>query len=308
MKAVVMLPAYNEVRTIGEIIDRIKATNKNLFVVVVDDGSTDDTAIVAQQHGAHILRHPLRRGVGSAFRTGILYCINQGFDFIVNMDADGQMFPEDIPYLLRPLIDGKADVTIVTRFKFKHIAPKLPEAKRWGNKKFAKMVSRLTGFKVSDSACGFRAYTSAAARKLGLHDKFTYTQASLMELLNKNVRVLEVPRYVQAKREKGTSKISSNLFSYGTNASMIMLRTVRDHNPFLFFGLPSFITGILSLGIILFVLVRKVFYEVSILENYPWFMVGAFSLLTISVVLFVVALLADMVKRQNEKVERLWEK
>lgn len=303
MKGVVLIPAYNEEKSIGNVLDRI---DPKFYKVVIDDGSTDKTSEFAKQHKALVLTHPVRRGVGEAFRTGMLYAINNSFDIIVTLDGDGQMFPEDIPYLVRPILDGEYDAVVVNRFGYKHIRPKISKAKERGNKFFAWLVSKIVGIRICDSACGFRAYSLTAAKKLGLHGKFTYTQESLIELVNSNLRVLQLPRYVAAKREQGKSKISSNLPAYGMRASSIILRNVRDRDPFFFFGVPSTLFLACGIIILLYVLVRKIFFGMSILENYPWFFVGSLGLIFLGFLLLIFALLADMIKRTQEDFERIF--
>ena len=119
MKLIVIIPAYNEERTIKEVISKIPRVNKRISqteVIVVDDGSKDRTSVLAKEAGAIVVSHIGNKGVGVAFRTGIEEALKRKADVIVNMDGDGQFNPNDIPKLIEPILDKKADFVTATRF------------------------------------------------------------------------------------------------------------------------------------------------------------------------------------------------
>ena len=112
MKLVILIPAFNEAESIAQVIrsmpDQIEGITQ-IQVLVVDDGSKDDTAVLAREAGAMVVSHPYNQGVGKAFNTGLTTALEMGADIMVNIDADGQFSPADTPLLIKPIVDGKAD-------------------------------------------------------------------------------------------------------------------------------------------------------------------------------------------------------
>jgi len=214
-RLLVVLPALNEAATIQGVIARIPRTIPGVDrveVLVVDDGSTDDTAALSRAAGASVISHGRNRGVGAAMQTGLDEAVRRQVSFAVNIDSDGQFAPEDIPTLLRPLIEGKTDFATASRFKDPKLVPVMPRVKRIGNWGMARMVSSIVGQHFDDVSCGFRAYTREALLQLVLSGAFTYTQEMLLVLGQKGLRMLEVPMVVRGVREHGKSRVASNLF------------------------------------------------------------------------------------------------
>src|SRR3990167_11160115 len=239
MKLIVIIPAYNEERTIKEVISKIPRVNKRISqteIIVVDDGSKDKTKEEAKEAGAIVVSHIGNKGVGVAFRTGIEEALKRKADVIVNMDGDGQFNPNDIPKLIEPILDKKADFVTATRFSDGKLIGNMPFVKRIGNKLFTSLTSKLVGQKFTDTQCGFRAYSREAALRLNLYGKFTYTQEVFLDLANKGLRIMEVPLYVKAKREFGKSKVVKSVPKYIFQALTIIIRSIRDYKPLAFFG------------------------------------------------------------------------
>jgi len=115
-RSLLIIPAFNESRSIGAVVDRVRATDLDLDVLVVNDGSHDDTAALAKAHGALVVSHPFNLGYGAALQTGYKYALRGGYAHVVQMDADGQHDPAYIPQLLAPVRAGEADVVIGSRF------------------------------------------------------------------------------------------------------------------------------------------------------------------------------------------------
>jgi len=195
MKTVVMIPAYNEESSIKEVIQSIpKDLSSKTEVLVVNDGSTDNTIKVAQEAKADkIISHRKNLGLGTTFRTGIDEALKMKADIIVNIDADGQFNSKDIPRLVKPIVDGKADVVTCSRFLDKRIIPKMPFIKRLGNNIVTNLINLLTNKRFTDTQCGFRAYSREAALRMTLFGTYTYTQEVFLDLINKGFTIKEVP-------------------------------------------------------------------------------------------------------------------
>lgn len=274
-----------------------------MSVVVIDDGSTDFTADLARKAGAIVVSHPKPMGVGSAFHTGIKEALQLGADYIVNIDADGQFNPKDIPALLARVQDGSAEFVTASRFAKQEYMPQMPAIKLWGNRWMVRIINAITSKNFTDVSCGFRAYSREAALRLTLFGKFTYTQETFIDLAFKGIAMAEVPLKVRGEREFGRSRVASNLWKYGIKSATIIFRAARDHKPFYFVGLPGVL--ILALGVVvgLFLVVHLV----ATGQTYPYrsLVTGSGVLLIIGFLLLVISLIADMIHRNRISIEEL---
>ena len=306
MKLIVIIPAYNEEVSIGRVIRKIPKLNGRINktkVIVVDDGSSDNTAEVAKKAGAIVISHGKNKGVGMAFRTGIETALKRKADVIVNVDADGQFNPEDIPKLIEPILDDKADFVTATRFKDGHLIGKMPFIKKIGNKMFTSLTSTLVGQKFTDTQCGFRAYNREAALRLNLYGRFTYTQEVFLDLAHKGLRIMEVPLYVRAVREHGKSKVVRSLFKYALQALTIIIRSIRDYKPLAFFGVIGGLVfgfgGLIDLVLFIRWLVT------GAVSPYATLVLVGIVFIIVGFILLVLALIADMLDRQRRIEEDL---
>ncbi len=304
---VVIVPALNEQATIGEIIRRIPReidAVTDVEVVVVDDGSTDQTAQLAREAGATVIRHPRNLGVGAAFQTGVDAALTIEADLIVNMDADGQFRPEDIPTLIRPILEEGYGFVTCTRFADENNLPEMPRIKLWGNRMMCRLVGAVTGGpRFTDVSCGFRAYSRDTALRLNLFGAFTYTQESFIDLAAKNVSMTEVSLVVRGEREHGQSRVASNLWRYGFRTLTIILRALRDWRPLLFFG--SIAVLFLTLGAAQLGFVSCWWLATS--KTAPWtslITLGGISTV-MGIAFAVLALIADQIGRGRKIQEEL---
>src|SRR3989442_14529331 len=141
-----IVPAYNEEGSVGGVIDEIHAFDPGFEVVVVDDGSVDQTSAVAAGHGARVLRLPFNLGIGGAMQTGFRFAFEGGFDLAVQIDGDGQHDPAQLPAILGPVLDGEADMVVGSRFAGAD-SYRPPLSRRIGIRGFAGTVSLLAGQK-----------------------------------------------------------------------------------------------------------------------------------------------------------------
>ncbi len=296
-KLIIQIPAYNEEKTIGEVIKEIPRNIKGVKevkVLVIDDGSTDDTIEVARKAGAdYVTRNKENLGLGKNFRKGINSGLKLGADIIVNIDGDGQFNSKDIPKLIKPILDEEADMVTCSRFLNTKLTKNMPWVKKWGNRRFTKLINRITGQRFTDTQCGFRAYSREACLRMNIKGKFTYTQEVFIDLVEKGIKIKEIPlevRYFQKRK----SYISGKLTKYGFKSIAIIGRATRDTQPLTFFGMPGlilFILGVIGGGF-------SFFYWLTHLMTTPIRTLLNLSIfLTIAgVSLIVLALLADMMK------------
>lgn len=244
MKVVVTLPAFNEGKTIGKVLEKIKdamgKTGYTYQMLVVDDCSTDDTALVAKKSGAVVYSHPKNYGLADSFRTEIAKSLELKPDVIVHIDADFQYQPKEIPKLLNEIKKGY-DLVLGSRFQGK--IEEMPLVKRLGNIAFSKVVSQVSGIHISDAQTGFRAFTRKVAESIPINSSHTYTQEQIIRAVKQKFRIREVPIYF-AKRD-GKSRLIANTFEYAAKAWINIIRTYRDYEPLKFFGiLGTFIFGL----------------------------------------------------------------
>ena len=310
LKLVVQIPALNEEKTVGDVIRRVPRRIEGVDevrVVVVDDGSTDRTAALAQAAGAHVIRHSRRRGVGAAFRSGLAYATEAGADVVVTIDADGQFDPADIPTVAGPVIRGEADFVTASRFLDPALAPEMPRVKRWGNDLVARWISSMTGERFHDVSCGFRAYAPAAYLRLVLLGEFTYTHETFLSLAFGGVRIREVAVRVEGVRKHGRSRVAGNLWNYGWRAASIVLKTYRDYRPLRFFGYLALLLLALSLGFLAFLLSVRI--RTGLFSPHKWSGFVAASLAGAALLVYLVGMVAEMLDRlratQDEALFRL---
>ncbi len=303
---VVLLSALNEEATIERVI---RGTPRNIpgiaavEIVVIDDGSTDRTAARAREAGAAVISHGVNRGVGAAFQTGIREALRRGAGIIVHIDGDGQFNPADIPTLLAPVLDGRADIATCTRFARAETYPVMPPIKIWGNRVVRTIVNRATGQRFTDVSCGFRAYSRDAALRLTLFGKFTYTHEVILDAVQKGLRIVEVPLQVRGEREVGTSRVARNVVWYGLQWLAIFFRAFRDASPLQVFGTLASVAGVASVGTGGFVFIHWV--RTGHTSPYRSLITLAGVLVLLSAFLFTIALLADMLRRQRAILDDL---
>ena len=224
----VVIPAKDEEATIGELLDRasrVRVPGRELRLLVVDDGSTDRTAEISRQMGALVVSHPENRGLGAAVRTGLCSAVESGAQEVAYIDADLEYYPEDIPPLLEPVLSGRADYVLGSRFLGKPLRARgMKLRRRVGNRVFTSLLSLLTGRRISDGQTGMRAFSREAASRAEIVHDYNYAQVLTLDLLRKGFRMEEVPiRY--RVREHGESFIS---WTYPAKVLPAMWRELRS--------------------------------------------------------------------------------
>ena len=162
-RAMVLIPAYNAAASVGDVVRGSKEFVAD--VVVVDDGSRDDTAAVARASGAEVISHPQNRGKGGALKTGFAWAVQHGYDVVVTLDADGQHLPREIPKFLRCREESGADLIIGSRA---HLFGEMLPRRRMANRFSAWTIARASKTGITDSQSGFRLYSANLLRNVRL--------------------------------------------------------------------------------------------------------------------------------------------
>jgi glycosyltransferase involved in cell wall biosynthesis len=226
VRTLAVVPAYNEAETIGPVID---GTAQHVDrVLVVDDGSTDETPRIARDHGATVLEHAFNTGVGGAVRTGYRYAVEEDFDYVVQVDADGQHDPEKIPRLLEAA-DGR-DMVIASRYlndSHREYSP----VRNIGIRFFTALVNVLGGVEITDVTSGFRVYRVDALASILHHSDKHWAVEQTLEAARRDFDIAEVSTEIPT-REDGASQFTLGTFVlYPLRMTDVALRVLLFRQP-----------------------------------------------------------------------------
>ena len=203
MKIIAVVPAFNESTVIDEIINGLKS--RVSVIIVVDDGSSDNTGEIAREAGAIVVRHLVNRGQGAALETGRRLALEYGADIILHFDGDGQHDPQDVSAMVGPIIEGRVDVVLGSRFLGSAID--LPLARRLILRLAVLFTRFFSGLKLTDAHNGLRAMSTRAARHLRLtYDGMAHASEFLDIMAEKKLNYLEAPvtvRYTPYSIKRG---------------------------------------------------------------------------------------------------------
>ena len=210
----IVVPAYNEAGAIAETLGSLNGLS--FRVVVVDDGSTDETTRCAHEAGATVLRHSCNLGQGAALQTGLTYALTQSETrFVVTFDADGQHDAADIGRMLEPLERGECDVTLASRFAAAGMAPGITARRRLVLQLAVGLTRIMTGLSLTDTHNGLRAFTADAARQISLsQNRMAHASEILAQIAARNLRYREIPAVV---RYTAYSRAKAQALSNGVN-------------------------------------------------------------------------------------------
>jgi len=232
VKVLVAIPAKDEELSIGTVVALSRQYGD---VLVVDDGSSDNTSKVAELSGAKVLRHELNLGKAEALRSAFKYAIENGYDIVVCLDGDGQHDPDEIPRILDPIIRNEADLVIGSRFLRKNV----PKYRVFGQKVLDVFTNIASEVKVTDSQSGFRALNRKALEYLrDLRSEGYSIESEMITFLAGKVRIKEVPinvRYDVPKKHK------KNPLAHGLSVLSSLIGFIGYKRPLLTFGLLGFI-------------------------------------------------------------------
>jgi glycosyltransferase involved in cell wall biosynthesis len=209
-----VVPAYNEGATVLTVIDSIREHAPGFDVLVVDDGSTDNTADLARGAGAYVIHHPFNLGIGGAVQSGFQFALDEGYEFMVQVDGDGQHRPDELPKLLVEMEgDDELDMVCGSRFLTDQGYPS-PISRRTGIHIFAFLLSRIVGQRVSDPTSGFRLYNRRAIGLFARDYPHDYPEVEAVLMVHwHRLRMREIPVRMM-RRGGGVSSINSGKSAY----------------------------------------------------------------------------------------------
>jgi len=212
-KALIIIPAYNEADSIGEVISSIRAAVDDADIVVINDGSTDNTAEVVRELNTAVISHPCNMGIGATMQTGYRYAASRKYQIAIQVDADGQHPPDQINRIIQPLIEGTSDVAIGSRFIGKSTyTPSV--ARKIGILIFARVISLIVGKRFTDTTSGFRAANREVINFYAAYYPEDYPEVEALILLHKaGFTITELPVTMKV-RTGGTSSITSGRAVY----------------------------------------------------------------------------------------------
>jgi glycosyltransferase involved in cell wall biosynthesis len=305
LKLIVQIPCFNEEATLPETVAaiprRIEGVDR-IEILVVDDGSTDRTVEVARALGVHqIVRQTRNRGLAAAFRAGLDACLKEGADIIVNTDGDNQYAGADIPGLVRPILEGRADIVVGDR-QTQHVAhfspfKKLLQAVGSG------VVRRLSGVDVPDAVSGFRAISREAAMRLNIVSGFSYTIEMLIQAGRKRLAIVSVP--VTTNKVTRRSRLFRSVPDFVARSVATMLRIYAMYSPLRVFatlGVWLAVAGLIPIGRFIY------FYFADGGSGHVQSLILGGALVVIAALAFLIGLVADLIGWNRQLLEITLEK
>ena len=305
MKLIIQIPCHNEAETLPAVVASIPRRIDGVSTVellVIDDGSTDDTAQVARACGAHhVVSHPDRRGLAAAFQAGLDAALRLGADIIVNTDGDNQYPQADIPRLIAPILSRQAEVVIgdrqpATIAEFSLLKRLL---QGWGS-----WVVRLaSGTAVPDATSGFRAYSREAALRLNIFTRYSYTLETIIQAGKKGLRVAYIT--IKTNPKVRPSRLVRSEWDYVKRSVATIIRIYALYEPLRTFGLIS-----LPFVLVGLVLIGRFFYfyltgdVVGVARFIQSVVIGAAALI-IGLLILLFGILADLVSANRRLMEEV---
>jgi glycosyltransferase involved in cell wall biosynthesis len=244
VKLIIQIPCFNEAETLAIALDALPkhvAGFDEVEWLIIDDGSTDDTINVAKMNGVdHIIKHTANKGLAKAFMTGLDACLTLNADVIINTDADNQYCADDIPLLVAPILEHRAEMVIGERpiSAIQHFSP----IKKCLQKIGSWVVRVASKTDVPDAPSGFRAMSRATAQKLMVFNDYTYTLETIIQAGQKDITITSVP--IRVNEDLRPSRLVKSISSYIKRSIITIVRIFVIYRPFRFFG---------TIGVLLFI-------------------------------------------------------
>ena len=305
MKLIVQIPCYNEEQTLPETVADIPRQIDGIDeveILVVDDGSRDNTVQVAREIGVdHVIRNKRNIGLARSFRKGLDACLVRGADIIVNTDGDNQYAGADIPKLVQPILEGRADMVIGDREtnKIPHFSP----LKKFLQYLGSGAVRKLAGIWVPDTVSGFRAFSREAAIRINVVSSFSYTIETVIQAGKRHLTVQSVA--VRTNPKTRDSRLFKSIPHFVQNSLGTMVRMYAMYQPLrVFFYLGSVLTIIGTLPIIRFLF----FYLAGSGDGHLQSLLLGSVLVILGFITFMIGLVADLISFNRQLMEMTLER
>jgi len=303
VKLIIQIPCLNEEEQLPSMLATLPRKVDGFDIVewlVIDDGSTDDTAEVARAHGVdHIVRFPNNRGLAFGFQAGLDACLKLGADVIVNTDADNQYDASYIPALVEPVLTGDAELVIGDRRvqqidEFSFLKKRLQHLGSW-------TVRKVSGTDVPDATSGFRAYSREAALQLVVVNRYTYTLESIIQAGKLHGGVTSVP--IDTNEATRESRLFSSMWAYVRRNAFVILRVFAQYEPLRFFGF--FAAIFFALGLVSFLPFLVDWFRTGDTSGHLQSIILGAILILAAVQIAAVAFLADLITAHRTLSQRL---
>jgi len=300
MKLIIQIPCLNEEESLPKTLNDLPKQIEGVDVIetlVVDDGSTDRTSEVARECGVHhVIRLTKKKGLAKVFHAGLDAALKRGADIIVNTDADGQYKGEDIPRLVKPIVEGKADIVIGNR-NIENI-----QEFSWIKKRLQRLgsfvVRQLAASDVDDATTGFRAYSREAALRINIISEYTYTLETIIQAENKALAIENI--VVDTNKVTRKSRLITSIYNYIKRSVVTIIRVYSMFNPlrlFLNLGTVSLCIGTLIASRFLFAyLMGNTGGKIQSLILAAIFIITGFMLL-------IIGLVSDLISANRRLIE-----
>ncbi len=299
---VIQVLCFNEAQTLPDVLASIPTSIPGIDridVLVVDDGSTDDTATVARNHGVKaIVQHHMNRGVAAAFQTGLETSIQLGADIIVNTDGDHQYPGSSIPQLIAPILARQADIVIGDRQT--HQVAHFSSTKRALQQLGSKIVSIAAGTTIPDAASGFRALSREAALRIQVVSTYSYTIETIIQAAKKGLRIAHIP--IEPNLPTRESRLIRSMSSYVRRQALTILRVYVVYEPFRTFTFVSAPFLIVGSILILRFLILYMLMATGVGRHVQSLVVGS-MLLVVGMLIFLNGIIAHLVGANRTLME-----
>jgi len=300
MKLIIQIPCLNEAQTLEVALNDLPKSIDGIDeieVLIINDGSTDDTVEVAKAWGVnHVVSFPKNKGLAKGFMAGLDACIRLGADIIVNTDADNQYCGEDIEKLVRPIIDGEAEIVIGERpiDDIDHFSPLKKKLQHLGS--YVVRVASATD--IPDAPSGFRAYSKEAALHINVINNYTYTLETIVQAGRNRMAITSVP--IRTNPELRKSRLFHGMFEYVKRSMLTIIRAFLMYRPLTFFS----VLGIIPFSIGTVVMVRFLwFFLRGAGMGHIQSLVIASTLIMLGFMTFILGLQADIIAANRKILE-----
>lgn len=300
MKLIIQIPCYNEAETLTITLDDLPKQIEGIDVIeylIINDGSTDGTVEVAKNWGVqHVVNFKQNKGLAKGFMAGLDACLKNGADIIVNTDADNQYCGEDIEKLIRPILDGKADIVVGERpiddtVHFSWMKKKLQHFGSW-------VVRKASKTDIPDAPSGFRAYSREAAMRMNVVNDYTYTLETIVQAGRNKMAITSVPIHTNPELRK--SRLFHSMWGYVKKSMLTILRALMWYKPLYCFSMVAILPS--AIGIIIGI--RFLCYYFAGRGNgHIQSLILACTLLIIGFITFVIGMLADVIAANRRILE-----